>query len=484
MDSQGQHVDVDYPGAYSTKIAHGWLDLSDARGGLTVVLRNAIQLDPKQLAFADDAIRVDLWPEQAGILSWHQGMARTHRILMHFHHGDGVAAEVNKVSSCYEQDLMLWTPEWFIGSGAFGEVLSHQPKRYPCVEATLRDQFTAWRRSSRATGLLDYGDSPMLEAGLREAQYMANNQVDRGHALAMQYARVGERAYYEDLEAAVWHLMDVDVIHHTTFDPVELGGARMQGPAHVQYNCEGLPSVSVAPSQMWTEGLLEYHFLSGHPRALEVAEGIGECLLRMLDRRWGLLPYPVSWHGSRDSGWPLLALSALYEATGDERWLAGARRIAESLLENQGADGAWGMWVGSGWYRGVCPLHLGITLTGLSRYHRLTGDERVRESIVRAADAMLDTCTFPDGAPIYITDPKYGYRWSHYFGTDIESLGYVWELTGDVRYLEAGRVTHRHNMGDRWLSAFSARAFAYTWRGNLRYMAWADKAGMLVDLPS
>lgn len=301
------------------------------------------------------------------------------------------------------------------------------------------------------------------------------------HGLALQYARTGERIYYEALEATAWHTMDVDVVHHTTFDPVELGGARIHGNQHVQYHCEGIGGVSVAPSHMWTEGLLEYYYLSGHPRALEIARGIGECLLRMLDRGWAMPPYPVSWHGARDSGWPLIALTALYEATGEEKWLTACRRIVDALLKDQGDDGAWGMWCG--WYRGLSPLHLGIALTGLSRYHQLTGEERVRESLIRAADAMLQHCTFPDGALIYVTAP--GFRWNYYSGVAFESLGYVWQLTGDQRYLEAVWLGHRHALG-AWgvgaMATLTGTTLADWWRGNLRYMYWADQAGLLRDL--
>ncbi|MCC7354986.1 MAG: hypothetical protein IT330_14675 [Anaerolineae bacterium] len=478
-DAQGNHVEVAYPGELSHKVAHGWLDLSDERGGLTVAVKRAVQLYPKQIVFTGDTIRVDLWPSEAGPLHWHQGMARTHRVLFHFHHGSGQEAEVNKLSTCYEQDPLLWAPGWYVESGVMGPLLPHQPRRYPHIEIALREQFTLWHYGNRATGFLDYGDCPQVGGAWEQFRYMANNQADLIHALALQYARVGEEWYYEDLEAAAWHLMDVDTIHHTTFDPVERGGARMQGTGHVQYNCEGLVNVSVASSQMWIEGLLEYYYLSGHPRALAVARGIGDCFLRMLDRGWGLYPYPVSWHGSRDSGWPLIALTALYEATREEKWLDGCRRIAENLLANQGEDGAWDMWWGD-WQRILSPLHLGITLTALCRYHQMTGDERVKRSLVRAADAMLTECAHPDGALMYVTRP--GYRWNYYLGSAIESLGYVWQLTGNQRYLQDGWLAHRQNFANSRSPSLTGAVLAYSWRGNLRYMYWADRAGLLTDL--
>jgi len=479
-DKDGQLVERESAGELSRKIAHGWVDLSDGHGGLAVAVKNLAQLYPKRISAGRGKLQVDLWPAKAGSLHWHQGMARRHRCLLHFHKRTGREAGVNQVCTCYEDSLMLWAPGWYPPSTALGPLFPHLPDRYPHVEMALRDELYLWKDNNQSLGFLDYGDHPQHGQFERKA-YMANNENDLAHGLALQYARTGEPACYEALESIAWHTMDVDVVHHTTQDHVELGGARIHGNAHVQYNCEGIANVSVAPSHMWTEGLLEYHFLSGHPRALETACGIGECLLRMLDRGWAMPPYPVAWHGARDSGWVLIALTALHEATGESRWLAGARRVTEALLDAQGDDGGWGLWLG--WCRGLSALHLGIAMTGLTRYHQLTGDERAREGLIRAADALLDHCSFPDGGMTYVA--ARGYRRSYYSGVAFESLGYVWHLTGDRRYLQAGWVGHRHALGSwglRGISSLTGTALADWWRGNLRYMYWADQAGLLTDL--
>jgi hypothetical protein len=159
----------------------------------------------------------------------------------------------------------------------------------------------------------------------------------------------------------------------------------------------------------------------------------------------------------------------------------GCRRIVDSLLSAQNDDGGWDMTLG--WYRALSPLHLGITMSGLSHYHRLTGDSRVRASLIQAADALLEKASRPDGGLIYVTAP--GYRWNYYSGVEIEALGDVWELTGEIKYLEAGWLAHRHALGAWGLHiAASPRtlSLASPWRGNLRYMYWADRAGLLTDL--
>ena len=476
-DQSGQRVEVAYPGEMSHKVAHGWIDLSDDEGGVAVAIRRAVQLYPKQLKARAGRIEVDLWPERAGLLRWHQGMARTHRFLLSFHAGSGAQAEVNKLCTCYEQDLLLWSPEAYTRPEAFGPLLPYEPEHYPRIEIALRDQFMQWHHTNRSTGFLDYGDHPQ-HGGFAREKYMANNEADLTHCLAMQFGRTGEELYHVDMEATAWHLMDVDIVHHTTYDPLELGGARIHGDAHVQYNCEGYEQISVASSHMWTEGLLEYYFLTGHPRALQIARGIGDCLLRMLDHGWAMPPYKVTWHSVRDSGWPLIALTALYAATGEAKWLQGCRRIVDALVASQTDDLEWGLHLG--WHRSLAPMHLGIVMTGLAHYDQLSNDERARASLVRAAHAMLEHCTYPDGALMYVDNP--GWRWNYYSGVAYESLGYVWSLTGQTRFLQLGWLAHRRCLTSTGLSQMTGTTLADWWRGNLRYMAWADQAGLLTDL--
>ncbi len=80
---------------------------------------------------------------------------------------------------------------------------------------------------------------------------------------------------------------------------------------------------------------------------------------------------------------------------------------------------------------------------------------------------------------MYVDNP--GWRWHFYSGVAYESLGYVWALTGDTRYLRAGWVSHRRNLAIA--PGLIGTTLADWWRANLRYMGWADQAGMLTDLP-
>jgi hypothetical protein len=57
-DQQGQHVEVPHPGELSRKIAHGWVDLSDERGGVAVAVRRYVEMYPKQFAIQGDTMQL------------------------------------------------------------------------------------------------------------------------------------------------------------------------------------------------------------------------------------------------------------------------------------------------------------------------------------------------------------------------------------------------------------------------------------------
>jgi hypothetical protein len=399
---------------------------------------------------------------------------------------------VNEIAACWEQPL-LPTAEIadcrlpiadFSESGqsqianrksqiANGDLFPYLPTVYPGIEAALRTQFGRWL-GHRAAGFLDFGDYPQQGGSGRE-NFTNNNEPDFIHSLFLQYLRTGERMYYEEAEAGAWHTMDVDTIHFSTRSALEVGGQRIHGDNHVQYDCEGLADVSLAPSHQWTEGLLDYYYLSGHPRALELARGVADCFVRLTEQGWTKPPYPVAWHGVRNSGWALIGLLAVYEATREERYLAACREIVEAVAAFQREDGNWTMELG--FHQGVAPLQTGTLLTGLMHYHRVTGEDRGREIFLRGIDGFLAAARYPDGAFMYVTTP--GYRQIYYSGMTLESFGYAYHLTGDAAYLHAGLSTLRHGLFDA--AHGGGPSLGGHWRGILRFMYWCDQAGVLRD---
>ena len=453
---------VEGVGMYEQKLARGWLDLSDGEKGITVAMRDFVLNYPKKASFEDGTITFHIWPEQAGPLKLHQGMAKTHTFMMLFHRGSGRDARVNEIATCLDDPLLPWNGTWYLKSKAFGEVFPHKPRQYPWIERALRD-LTTELRDRRDPGMIDYGD---YGGGTTEhrAGFKSNNEHDIPHGLLLQYLRTGERIPYQLAEAGVWHTMDIDIVHHTSHDPIERGGWRIHGREHVQYDPEGFPEVSIAPSHMWTESLVEYYYLTGYPRALQTARGVADCLVRLIEAGWATPPYHSEWHSARDSGWPLIGLSAVYEATGEEKYRRAMGKVVEALRDAQHENGGWPIVL---WFNvAYCPFQMSVALTGLMRYHQVTGDEEAKEVFLKGMKFLAgEEMRFPDGAWMYVSAPEY--RATYYADGPLEPFGYAYQLTGDKTYIDQGLISF-------------GRGFDL--RASLRFMYWADQVKKLRDV--
>ena len=100
----------------------------------------------------------------------------------------------------------------------------------------------------------------------------------------------------------------------------------------------------------------------------------------------------------------MIALVAVYDATGERRHLEAARAYADTALGAYKPSPAGGDW------------KMGILADGLAAVHAATGDERIRRWLVAYADALL-------ASPGRWSDPRYSLP-----------LGYLAAVTGDRRY--------------------------------------------------
>ncbi len=413
-------------GLYEQQIARGWLDVSDPQRGVCVALRDFLPMYPKAAAWDGDRVTFQLWPDSAPALRLHQGMARTHTFMIHCHAGDEETARAGELATAFGEPLLPRNAAWYLDSGALGHVLPFRPERYPRLERQLRD-LTVEARNTLSQGMIDYGDCVNPGTG-SQGGFSTNNEPDRLHGFILQHLRSGERIPWQLAEAIAWHVADVDVVHHTTRSGLELGGQRIHGHGHVQYDAEGYPDVSTVPSHMWTEGLLEYYYLTGHRHLRDIALGIGACFLNMVQAGWCRPPYHSNWHSVRDSGWPLIGMAAVYEATGDRRYLQAMREIAAALRQAQHADGGWPIELL--YHTGFCPFQIAVCLTGLARYHQISGDAAARETFLRGLRFLAgDAMRFADDAWVYVTTPDY--RSTYAGASPLEPFGYGYALTGD-----------------------------------------------------
>jgi len=142
---------------------------------------------------------------------------------------------------------------------------------------------------------------------------------------------------------------------------------------------------------IFVQGTVRQYGLTGDPFLKETAHRICDNLAQLVeDRQFEFMNDDP--HCGRTTGWPLLALAAAYELDGDPRYLRAMKTLVDDALAQQ--DPNCGGWLYS-LYPGHCfcvkAKHVGmagfitsVLVNGMSRYYRLSGDERLPAAIERA----------------------------------------------------------------------------------------------------
>ncbi|WP_432973993.1 hypothetical protein [Dactylosporangium sp. CA-233914] len=442
-----------------------WVIAETETGPVTVAVHRFGENHPADLAVGEAGVSVRFWPRDAGELRFTQGAAKTRRVR--------VIEGADRLGGLRLDHPLVGHP---LDPAGAPRILPYLPERYPNLEAHIREELFGWYQSGQSQGFHDLGDSVQgITTGPRTG-YSANNEHDALYALALHYLRSGERAHYDSASIYADHLCDIDLIHHSTRNAFEAGGVRAHGRAHVHYVRARTPSgevwSSIDTGHMWTEGLVLFAQISGEQRYLDAARLIGDCLIRLHGIGW-TRPEP----GPRNSGWPLIALTALARATGESSYLDTAAAIARQAVKAQADDGRWLMRLGL--HDDYCAWQNAVLLTGLANLLALQDDPAVRAAIVTGCRSLVDLGRNPDGTFIYLR--RFDYRWANRSAMVREALALGFDLTGDERLLAAGLQG-----GGRWYRPRGAAPALSNdiaeWRGHLPFLARAHDAGLLTDL--
>jgi hypothetical protein len=213
----------------------------------------------------------------------------------------------------------------------------------------------------------------------------------------------------------------VDLCHYAP-DPLLMGGLKI----HTAYHVTG----GVTPSHEWTEGFLDFYFLTGRREGLEAARSVGENILRHMAKPELSAPGEAS---VREGGWALRAYVGLYLGTGEERWKTEASRLVEMYLDWYQQYGALLAPYTSHSMPRV-PFMISLTVNSFARYLLIEDDERVKKMIVETIDDLLAHCIGPDGIAYYKELPSL--RRVAPTPHLVEALTHAFRITGDERYLK------------------------------------------------
>ena len=398
--------------------ANGTAELTGKTGSVGFCLRDFWQNYPKGLSVDPSGITVDICPEvrkgdypRGGELEdriyYHllngthrlkAGVSRTHEMWFDFG-AEGTAGTMGFLEAAQNPPLYSVSLDAFNKSRAITRLPEKARSPFPPYEAWVDAAQQAYgkdREESRAYGMLNFGD------WFGERTYnWGNMEYDAPWCFLQEYLRGGDAQFFSWAEEAVRHLVDVDTCH-VGDGSVEAGAHYLHSVGHVGgYYPDGYRERAIftgrsSVSHTWVEGLFLYSLITGDPQVLEAATQTSDLLVgRMLNH--------YDFTNCRNSGWHLIHLSAAYRATGRRVYLNAARVIVDRVLERQRPSGGWDRLMVPGHCHCNPPRHtgnagfmVGILMVGLKRYYEATGEQKVADAIVRAADYCIDTMWVPE----------------------------------------------------------------------------------------
>ncbi len=415
--------------------APGWVSVETESHCLRAAVRDFWQQWPKSIERSGDALTLGLLPglesdQYAGCepIDKHYylfkgadyliktGVAKRHEVWLGF--GDDRPAE--ELWACADDPLMaVADPAWIAETGAMGEItpagrsVARDYDRIAQHNAELYQETTV---DERQYGVLNWGDW----FGERVHNW-GNHEYDTAHAFNLLYFRTGDVAYFHAAARSARHQADVDILHALNEDylnsgelggyefPVDVGAMYLHAFGHVGGYLPLKKAAKLFPKcytaadprnlgHLWNEGLFEAYYLTGDPWLKEAALELADYLAGLADIETFTWWFGRDPHCGRTAGWPLHALMAAYHATQKQKYLKAAKRIVEFALADQ--DEHCGGWIYQLYpghcfcevghrHMGMAVFITGVLLAGMIEYHKVTRDERVADSIVRAVDFMI-----------------------------------------------------------------------------------------------
>ena len=432
--------------------------MAEGKQPVGLALRDLWQRWPKGFRVADGTLQVSLLPKLPpgasgkglphylrypfadGLYRMKWGMAFTEEMTVDFA-GGGSAAEMSA-----ETDLpviAVLPAAYYAETKAAGMLAAPVAKQFAHWDAFVAAGFArhmARKRQYREYGFFNYGDW----YGERGRNW-GNNEYDLAHGLFRQFLRTGNRAYCRWAQTAARHQADVDCVHAYP-DPAYVGsnhqhsightGTWSDRPKRATWTHRYDSHTSAENGHTWAEGMVDSWWLTGDPRAMESAIGLGEHIA------WAMAPRfrRLGTH-ERSAGWSLKAILAVHAARPDPEYLAAAKRIAAVALREQKLDqgGAWPHLLpvdhagGHHGAKGNNLFLLGVLLEGLKNYHEATGDPATERALIAGVDWVLKSfdpkvggwpySASETGAPFY--PAKTGLNL-----LVIDPIAYVGKLTG------------------------------------------------------
>ena len=474
--------------------ADGWVVLEGEEAGVGVALRYMAEEYPKAIGVDRGGIDVFLWKDPDGgrlhfrryaeEVAWHEGegvysdglgTAKTSEFFIDYFHRDTSEEAPQRLMALLDWPHVAVDPRWMAHCEVTGGFAVRAADVSPHSERML-DGFLEWMARSievnRWRGFFDWGDVLVAweestgDWRFRGRWGWCNSEWDPRHGVWIQYLRSGAGRWFRLGEAMTRHSMDVDTCHYHPLRPYRVGGCFRHSIDHF--------GDEPCASHTFIDNWIDYYYLTGDHRTLEVLGEAGEFFLRY---RWSEDPrFSFSLRGIANT---LRGLLYLWELTGKARFKQRAEEIFQVIARGQNDDGSWHkrfqvstpdrlpdqapyrmategttLAVEMGTATPFTPAeHKALDgdsaagkyvlpyaeqkgyqthylMIGLELLHRLTGRTDVAECYVRAVD------WFCGGPGVFDSEMAWKQR---YGGVLCRHLSYAYRLTGERGYLEVGQ---------------------------------------------
>jgi len=381
-----------------TEIANGkkagcWIAAGDARGSVTLALRDLWQQFPKELRAEPNRLTAYLWSSngkagpcdlsydnlekfwgEAVVNQLHQkgndgdfyrrtrarpetndptGVAKTHDLLLVFQQGGPGGAASAAAETFDAPPLVLPDPRWTAESDCLGRIWPKDDQRFARWEQWIEQ---AWSDVFRVVddwgdyGFFCYGDGPHQRYDFPSGRAIASvwrytQAADYGvHRAAWHgWLRSGDRRFYDFAVARTRFLNDITLCHVES--PTRWKGCWTASIAPIPWGTAGRnraqPHMKVGVFEFFIDHALIHHYLTGDQRSLDVAQEYASALREMISspdwaREW------VKTMNDSYSRWYFQRLEDLaicYEQFGDPWFYEKAldlARIGTDLADSSG----------------------------------------------------------------------------------------------------------------------------------------------------
>ncbi len=394
--------------------APGWMALGPEPSFL-IGVKHFWQQFPKALAADRNGATVHVWTGKEAFEA-DQGLSKTHELVLSLDAGGPGRAEA--LAQLNEPFFGIAPADWYCATRGLGVLAPFSLSKYPQYEVELEAAADLMVRD-RPYGMRHFGDN-YFGGPYKGINAYQNLEYDVAYNHLMQFARTGARKYLDTALIQARHQGDIDMKH-------DQGPQWKHSPRHTTTEAE--------LGHVFLRGLVASTWLTGDPEGLENARILGDWLIKVVAN-------PRSQGNERQIGWSLYALTGIYEATWDDRYLQAMKANVDRLLAGQDSLGRFAIR----WDNRISFFY-GITLSGFVKYFEVTGDPRIEESIRRIVTR------------IHGFYPEYG-------GRTLEGLAWLYSRTGDPEVRDTCRRTWESTLDWRALdiggtSIFTTRFLPY-----------------------